>query len=650
MSESRSNHFPLLTEAETKVLLAENLNSPIKELVRNLTKILDSWVVENWYKTHSNNKLFHRYLTVAFKLKKPIQGEVEILPTQDSNSKPKKKFSFTYQEFWQDCYEKLILSFLVRLSKRYGDELKDAKLHMCALMQFKEYVIPQLDLEEKHILNLQATIDKLVFIYSQRASQQDAYCLSPAEVNQAKEMKDYFDIGLAYHRLRDLKNAFEESPIYARYCHIRPGILIQFAEAINSVCCDIETTINKSKSYFFSNENIVSQLTPILKILEKKRSEIIEVMIFQEKLLLTFGFDDLIEILQDLIQNKDGTLLPPKAFFMSDEDSVSSYEIMLDHSKKITPIAKKNYSAWRREYIQHHGNSELIQNISPIKLDELNSWLDKRARKNACIKQSQWIPLNDTPKVIPTENTFEIIAVPSIVAAEIFRVKSSDLSQLSAPSSMGFFKKEPPSHHYASQVTAYDFFINQFNFRKEFYNLNTYIHVIESLQKQIDSRENFKIHFIWVTDPAMAKQAIFSKNNRPYLLTEETETNFNTLISILHLLNIELRRAELCLQNSISADRKAMQLYVTFINEKIKTLHDQVNKIAKYWIDQVKDVSVNNFPPIRLFNQLLKDLVVKSQNKEILDYFNMNIAKNTILEEQESKSLLSFYEMKVMFR
>jgi hypothetical protein len=642
MSESRADKFPIFTDEELKVLHSEQMDPAIKKYVHDLADLLDNWVAPletGWYvslKKILNDKYpekldlaidrkltlkldniklgLNKYLTTCYLLKnrfafKTVGADQPL---------------FYYDEFWKNCYNQLISSNLTKVIK--NDKSIESKILIYGLWKFKEQTLSTLNINIEHVIKLQEEIDRSVKKFFSTQNAVNKFILTSDEIKKAGSVCD--SIMINYYKLLSVEKAFGSNTLYADYIHIRPAILIQLAGLLDFVIQKInDTQHSKNTSYLrYASQYVpnvvssyVSKYTPTaisqfwrtesnkwleLRILEKKRKDIAEMMQFQEQLLLMFQSDDFLDVLHTLIENKDTSLLPEKDFFKFESMQVFTISHSSLPESKISDL--KNISFLRRQYISLYagaGKKEIV----PIPLDELTEWQNKQEDLKHSSVDDQAIPLSLVGIADPATCSINEIFIPRIIVAG-FRIEH-EAATSSSSLFRGFFAKSIGE----SNNNLYDYFIHHSENRRFFY-----INKIGSLVKYFHNLEATKASY---------EDLIFD---------EKIKVNCNLLIESLKALDNELDSAESAMKNMSSNDRPFMSEYIDFVKIKKESFCNITIKSYDYFVEKIKNINPSDIPKVTILNRSLKKLIKYFNDDKRLMDFEKNVIGNKVLEDEEN--------------
>jgi hypothetical protein len=463
VSPALANAFATWSNDEIAALRQIGLDTYHQDMSNNLVLIMNTWVhqlASGWYKTQkkkldiiaeaSINNLhpieiqlgLTRYLETANKLKKPIEGKVErrLLPT---SSKYIEKFVNVYQNFWHQCAYFTFYNYLLKVSRLPDEAFRNdkGKIYIYALLKFKNQTLLALQLSAEDAKQLMIDIDKVIAGILPKAHLSGNFLLSEANVYAAPDIMH--QIMPRYFKLLDLRREFESLPALARYVHVRPTALIQFAQLIEYIYKLFSDDAIEKMTLFQKKYTVIDQAKAkqVLDILDVKRHEIAIVMAFHEKLKLSYGIPDFIEAVQSIVDNKSVKLLPTPAFFQFESGQILAMGEFaatdLDAPKYIDP---KEHSLWRREYIAKHA-PEILE-MTPVVEHEVNLWLNEQANiKEVNLK-------NNDKNIIPT-HMLRIVSEKNMEQHNLFLISkpATDMSQFKHEKydNAYIFIKTPPS-------------------------------------------------------------------------------------------------------------------------------------------------------------------------------------------------------------
>jgi hypothetical protein len=419
--------FATWSQKEIAALKSIGLDDYYHGLMTNTIAIMNEWIhlhETGWYRSQNNklnvlvevttNKLreqeihhgLKRYLETANKLKKPKQGQVERRLRPNSHLFFE-KFVNVYRAFWSNCAYTSIYNSLLAISRIPAEHLRNGqdKIHVYALLKLKNQELPRLHISVDETKQLMLDIDKVIVGILSRAETEKRFFISEAEAYASLDLAH--KILPKYHKLADLRREFEASPLHARYVHVRPAILIQFAQLIDYIYKVFDDAATEKKSLFRTYTEIDKEkAAAALQMLTEKRQELAITMVFHEKLALSFGYEDFIEALQNTIENKAVRLLPSAAFFAFEERQTFVLgEFDANDLDAPKPIPAEKQRQWRREYINQYA-PEALRQIAPIPLYEVEAWLHEQANIKKQAEntiQTAWYA-TETVRMVSTEN------------------------------------------------------------------------------------------------------------------------------------------------------------------------------------------------------------------------------------------------------
>jgi hypothetical protein len=395
-----ANAFATWSNEEIAALRQIDLDPYHQGMTNNLVLIMNDWVHQHstgWYQTQnkkleiiteaSEDKLhpteiqygLKRYLETANKLKKPIAGQVEklLLPT---SHKYIEKFVNVYLNFWHQCAYATFYNYLLKVSRlpdeAFGND--KGKIYIYALLKFRNQTRLTLQLNTEDSKQLLIDIDKVIAGILAKANLERNFLLSEANVYASPDIMH--EIMPRYFKLLDLRREFESSQVLARYAHVRPTVLIQFAQLVDYIYKLFSDNATEKTSLFRKKYTVVdkAKARKVLNILDVKRREIATVMAFHEKLQLSYGIPDLIEVVQSIVDNKSVKLLPTTTFFQYEAKQVFSLgEFSASDPDAPKYIDARDHSVWRRDYITKH--TPEVPEITPVIEHEVNVWLNEQA-------------------------------------------------------------------------------------------------------------------------------------------------------------------------------------------------------------------------------------------------------------------------------
>jgi hypothetical protein len=592
------------------VLSQVDVNPEINALTQRFIVILDSWVDVNkagWYYSQVSAaaekkdeasliiaKSLKRYLSTAIELRKPLDGA-----------------QASYENFWKRCYERLFFYYFVKLSKIY--DLPHAKRDIYGLIQLRKYIqLPQkVDLNDADRATLVDDLTRVIRIYLSRVSQNKKYILTVADVKAARDLHN--NVLNRYFQLRDLKNAFEDLPhVYMKYVHIRPSILIRFAQILDYIITKVEG-LGKGSWLPFYRENDA----PIIELLVRLndiRQEIAEMMLFQERLLLTPDLerDDLIEAMQQLVQCGDYHFLPRETFFEFTNQQSFSIEAFTDREIGLG-VPPHQQSAWRQNYIMKYVEAK-NKEVTPIPFAELWAWHETLLTGNESAPSAELpIALARLVMVDPLKLSTQGIYVPSLVLDAILVEKPIDLTlgSASASSAIGLFA--------SSVLTINQFFIDDYDARERFLAINQAVPMIDSLYKKTSNGVRFnRSNLNWVGGSPVASQDVI----REMLLLRDA----------IYLIEKELESTK----KVVSCP--AMKSYMALVHSIQVALRPKIEAIVDAVMEGVKHINSGDGSPIASVKKALRQVIVELKDAKRLDYYNKHMTNAKELEDKQQSA------------
>jgi len=241
--------------------------------------------------------------------------------------------TMSYQRFWDDYLRNILIAFMQDLSdKNAASRNHLTKPIIYLLARLKTLVRQEKLFRSASYPNiLESDIQKSILKI--KTDQPDVFGLNEAEDTFMKDRQN-----VIVKRLQEivlLRKKFESNPLFARYVHVHPDVLVQFAQMLDYSCHYIAEMAKKG---LFS-KTISKDDAAVLAILRQKRREIAVVMAFQEELSMKYGCGDFIQVLHSLLQNKKTDFLPTQAFYDFVEShpvAIASYDDDLDAPKVLT--------------------------------------------------------------------------------------------------------------------------------------------------------------------------------------------------------------------------------------------------------------------------------------------------------------------------
>lgn len=259
----------------------------------------------------------------------PVNGKVSFFAVE--------KYEKSYQNFWDDYLYQIIISYIKELINR-SEASRNNGLAKPIIFVFSrlKHLIKQGKLfsnRVSHFGTIEKELTEQAQIIHTRSDLPEVFSLNEEEVAFINLEKKF--ITERIKKIISLRKKFESNPLFVRYVHVPPEILVQFAQLLDYTISDLEEI---TKVGFFPKPILQSELE-ILQMLRAKRQEFAIVMVFQEELRTKYGHESFIQTLQSLLGNQDPEFLPVEFFYNFVEDkaiAIVSYDVSSDTEKLLT--------------------------------------------------------------------------------------------------------------------------------------------------------------------------------------------------------------------------------------------------------------------------------------------------------------------------
>ncbi len=617
--------------------LLDNLMSPASEGLEVINGKLplasgDAWkqLIEEKRKITESNlgsleikDSLRMYLQTAYNLRKPKKGQIERVKIPNKN-KYIEGFANGYRYFWFQCAYHIITNCLIRIHKMTKEELSDGKgkLYIYALLKMKAKELESFLLSDDDRQKLLTDFDKVILSLKSTCGIDDHFVLTEKEILASTVVSH--QIMLKYLPLIDLKREFDASPLYAQFVHVRPAILIQFAQLIDYVYNEVSKVVTSKKSIFqYYSASNKDELNSILSILNNKRKEIATVMAFQERLHLSYGHYDIIECLHTFVDNKAAKLLPTHLFFNFETNQtfrVVNFDEQDPEAPKVVPVSEQGH--WRRDYVLQHAGKEFHE-TTPVPNKYVTLWLDEQVRIE------KGITYENQDNVIPTEMV-RIVSVKNLDKHNIFLMSETPeenyLQDDKYHDAYLFISSEPPKLYHSVDQKLRELkimFSNQF--------FNDLVDSVNSkrgsgsLQKSVkklfqDSASSVSVKKELEFEPI---QHLIDKNRLPYFWkiintnAGHTHLQFDRLTFPAVVISSIFQNS----QSSAAASYNDQLVGNGFVSD----LKDNSNELYNFFISQTKErkdfLDINQALKSRNLAILLRQVEAKI---EILDLYSAN--------------------------
>lgn len=522
-------------------------------------------------------KSMNRYLETANRLQKDKAGSMESL-TLVTAQKTIEKYANVYQNFWDSCVEELFLTFLVNISGKTEQDFQDGagRSYIYCLLQLQQYTLVKLSLDEERTARIQTGITKVINLILELSRLNLPLLLTETEIQEAHVIRD--SLFKKYLTLSDLRQEYELNPSCATYIHLRPEIIIEFAQLIDYVIQKVENESVVDKKFKKNKQ-------AIMHILENKRKELALTMALQEKLYVSFGTDDYIEALSGIIANPKSKFLPHKILFSYlDNQSIQVAHYPSDDAKAPKQIEKLLHSRWRLKYIKlhtHYFPSDMMMDISSRSFSE---WKTKQQPEDKNTDSSILFVKTTLVALVESQHIINL-RLPDFMVSYLTNkttIQKHDKEKKSESFIHSFLDKyfilakDEVDHSYDD---LFDFFINKKNDRQAFYDLAQYHEAMKFLMRQIDQGAELYAFFKITEQSALFKHCEF---------TTTTINNFSALKNLVMGFEKELRLVN-SLTNLSPYAKKMLQQYVDVIKDSREDVIHKIEKILLYWSGRLNE-------------------------------------------------------------
>lgn len=525
-------------------------------------------------------KSLNRYLETANRLQKEKNGSIESL-TLPTSKKTIEKYANVYQNFWDSCVEELFLTFIVGISGKSEQEFQDGlgKSYIYCLFQLQQYTLGKLNLEEDKIAPIQTYLIKTAKHIMELCHLQPPFLLTETEIQEAHLIRD--NLFKKYANLNDLRSEYEAISSYSTYIHLRPEIIIEFAQLINYV-------IQRVEKEAIIDKKLKKNKQPIMDILENKRKELAMTMAFQEKLQISFGTDDYIEALSYAISNQKSKSLPHRILFSYLESQSMQVAYYPDDDVKAPKKIEKLYhSRWRKEYIKLHAHPQSGEFKTDASLNALSECETKDQMQEKRMNQAKPFFKVQVAALVESEKATDLLLPDFVLSYLSCRPRNSfvqkhEETKKPEPMLTSFLKKYGKltsgviDHSYDD---LFDFFVNKKYEREDFYRLNQCHDAMEFLTRQVDHRAELYALFKITEQSTLFEQCEFTKT---------TINNFSVMKNLIMGFENELHHAN-SLKNISPHAKIIIQKYIDIIKESRAKVIQEAEKVIWYWGDRLKE-------------------------------------------------------------
>lgn len=539
------------------------------------------------------------YLETANRLQKDKTGSMESL-TLVTAKKTIERYVNVYQNFWDNCVEELFLTFLVNISGKKEQDFQNGmgKLYIYCLLQLQQYTLVKLRLDEERIARIQEGITKVIKLIMELSRLKLPLLLTETEIEDAHVIRD--GLFKKYLTLSDLRQEYELNPSFATYIHLRPEVIIEFAQLIDYV-------IQKMEKETIVNKKLKKNKQFILDILENKRKELANSMALQEKLYISFGTDDYIEALIGVIANPKSKFLPHKILFgYLDNQSIQVAHYPIDDVKAPKQIEKLFHSRWRLKYIKLHTHCYPNEMMKDISLRSFSEWKAKQQSEEKYIDSPIFFIKTKLVALVESQKVVELL-LPDFMISYLANGKFVEKhEEIKNPESLihSFLDKYvtlTKDEIVHGDVSLFDFFVNRRNDRQAFYKFSVYHEAIEFLMRQVDQEAELYAFFKITEQSALFKHCEF---------TATTINNFSALKNLIIGFENELRLVN-SLKNLSPHAKILIHKYVDLIKESRECVFRKIEKILLYWSGRLNDSKSWSFKEsgqFEKFKMLLEDV------------------------------------------
>ncbi len=618
---SKDIPFEIFTAAEINTMKEQISDSEIVQAIDYITSRINQGMHNKtigWYKQLENtvneiqetkgrsrtlNEIIvgaKTYLTAANRLQAPKDGR------QLHYGKDKSKYVNVNEAFWHDCIGSIYYSFIANLAETYEQKNphhRNKTVDIYILTKIRKKLSACLNTEETKRIDAKIiTVIKLICSTYRLSS---SIILKMSDIEKHEAESQLLELEKKHQTVSQLQQLLESTTNATRSIHIRPIILIQFLQSLDYL----------KKIIAAHNRN-----HPALKIINEKRQEMIAIIIFQERLLQNFGYDDFIEALHMVIGNfytsvfnkinltpaktpsmeekaLDAintrltnaylSVLPTQCFF--DFEKAQFIQIMQfegDDADIPKPISYKDMSNWRKNYIKSEKKELMLEYKAPS------------SPANTCENQDDL--LNTT--LIPIVKKFEPVEVlvPHVILSSLYHLQENN--------------------KYLDDSNVFKFFILGEKDREIIYKKLTqykieYKEKIDLLIDQTDRRATH--HELFGSTTKTSTPISFFRGRKIKDFSIETIINFTALvsgISIFSDLNQEIQAATELMKQSDDENAFIFMKYINFMSVLSFEFQEYIHNIKSYWSDYIASTKFASFEHQEEI--ILRDLIKSIESVE----------------------------------
>lgn len=540
------------------------------------------------------------YLTAARRLQAPESGRCMFW-------EEKSRVVDVNKGFWDDCVGAVPSSLAVVLAKQYLADRpphENARIDIYTLFRIKQNFLSRLEESERN--KISANINTSLKLIYRTVKIPECFILSKEEVKAAHDVRD--DLKNKMMNVSLLRLLLESTPEVIRYIHLRPYILVHFAQALDYLYDHINYSHKLSVGLVKTAISGVS-VHPALVILDKKRQEIAAVMSFQEMLLDRYGSSDFIECLQLAIGNvsKNEFVKLSQSKSTVQDFKQNALQSMQDLFSLACFKAVPTGSFFKME---KRAKIQVIKFDSAdpdkpkwIELDELSTFRKKYIALHSTKKMEakkeekpQSVEVKSEDKVMSEEDVKKIVINEAIKTSRLFAVSNQLARVVRVPIKIADKLQQIQDKTFdISGNSLFDFFVDQYQVRKRFYeNMNRYFNQfkrsVDVLSEQVKKQVSHYVLF----EPLLKPRLSLFNARKARDLTNAAKINFSEFtaaIAIFDDADNEIENAKSAMQKA--TDGQETFAFLEYINSIVKLQAEfflQMQTILDYWTGYVQNV------------------------------------------------------------
>lgn len=565
-THDENKHFEIFSAPEMELLngiedteFKKNIHNMAKNMNTGMNNLYGGWYGQLKEKLagaeikqkEQVEESINTYLRATNRLQQPKEGEFKKATLGG-------KFTIEthvniYNAFWEDCIEATLHAYLSLTSKMtteyFAADGKDkSHVFVLSLLKSNQYLK---ELVPHKLERFYKTIDQVIENIKSRTGLQGTFILNEIESECAREF--FNNLFRKIKQIILLKKFFESEKIYARYIHVRPDILIQYIQVLDYIIAQSKDYLKNSAFFEFKSKNLTTP-HPLIEMLKQKKLEMVEMLYFHEKLWITFGRDDFMEVLNHLVKNINSGILPNHTLFeFCKMVKVKIFTYDEKDPARPSDVPMDGLSEWRTEY---------LQKLNPLRCIEA---LEKPFSPE--VKEEKQKLINVVKVNVLWDFKSYQIFVPSIVAEGL---RNAFNRQQTHPSDL---------------LLLGNFFMLNAMQREKIHKLNEYKTSFDFLKKQMNY--NAQLSFFSNT-----------KDGKSFQCNEGTEKHVKQILGILEILTQLIPDEVEIIKEVQNKSQHLKMLYQTYRDMLIgtQTLYlSQMKKILTFWIYQIESRHFNTF-------------------------------------------------------